>query len=98
MVRFDRPLARGTRLEVLREQLPEPEEDEYYVFQLVGLEVVEEGGRVLGTVADVEPGVANDVLVVDGGLALPMVEECVRDVDLAAGRILVAAGFADPEP
>jgi ribosomal 30S subunit maturation factor RimM len=53
---------------------------------------------VLGTVADVEPGVANDVLVVDGGLALPMVEECVRDVDLAAGRILVAAGFADPEP
>ena len=98
VVRVDRPVRRGTQLEVPREQLPEPEDDEYYVFQLVGLEVVEEGGRVLGTVAGVEPGVANDVLVVDGGPSLPMVEDCVRDVDLATGRILVAAGFADPDP
>jgi 16S rRNA processing protein RimM len=98
VVRVDRPLKRGTTLEVPRDELPEPEEDEYYVFQLVGLEVVEEGGRVLGTVAGVEPGVANDVLVVAGGPSLPMVEDCVRDVDLAAGRILVASGFADPEP
>lgn len=98
VLRVDREVRRGTQLEVPREQLPEPDEDEYYVFQLVGLEVVEEGGRVLGTVAGVEPGVANDVLVVDGGPSLPMVEDCVRDVDLAAGRILVAAGFADPDP
>jgi 16S rRNA processing protein RimM len=98
VLRVDRALRRGTPLEVTREQLPAPEEDEYYVFQLIGLEVVEEGGRVLGTVARVEPGVANDVLVVAGGPSLPMVEECVRDVDLAAGRILVAAGFADSDP
>ena len=72
-------------------------EDEYYVFQLVGLEVVEEGGRALGRVTDVVPGVANDVLELDTGLLLPLVEDCVRDVDLEAGRILVAPGFADPE-
>lgn len=96
VVRLDRPVPRGAALEVERDDLPETEEDEYYAFQLVGLEVVEEGGRVLGTVATVDPGVANDVLALDTGVVLPMVEDCVRQVDLAAGRILVASGFADP--
>ena len=78
-----------------RSALPPTGDDEYYIFQLVGLDVVEETGRVLGTVATVTPGVANDVLELDVGLALPMVEECIREVDLAGGRILVAAGFSD---
>jgi 16S rRNA processing protein RimM len=87
---------RGAAIEVERADLPETEEDEYYAFQLVGLQVVEDGGRVLGAVAAVDPGVANDVLALDSGIALPMVEDCVREIDLAAGRILVAPGFADP--
>jgi 16S rRNA processing protein RimM len=95
VIRLDRRVARGAPLEVARQALPEVGEGEYYVFQLVGLRVEEEGGRPLGTVTDVAPGVANDVLQLDSGLALPMVEECVRDVDLAQGRILVAPGFAD---
>jgi 16S rRNA processing protein RimM len=70
-------------------------DDSYYVFQLVGLEVIEEGGVRLGVVKEVAPGVANDVLELDSGLALPMHEECVRRVDLEAGRIVVSAGFAD---
>ncbi len=45
--------------------------------------------------ADVLPGIANDVLELAGGVLLPMVEDCVRVVDLAAERILVADGFAD---
>jgi 16S rRNA processing protein RimM len=97
VLRVDRPLPRGTRLEVPKDELPPPADGEFYVFQLVGLEVVEEGGRLLGTVAGVEPGVANDVLVLEGGVALPMVEDCVRDVDLSARRILVAPGFSDPD-
>jgi ribosomal 30S subunit maturation factor RimM len=44
-------------------------------------------------VEDVTPGVANDVLEVEGGIALPLVEECVRAVDLEEGRILIAPGF-----
>jgi ribosomal 30S subunit maturation factor RimM len=74
--------------------LPPTEEDEYYVFELNNLEVVEESGRVLGRVRAVTPGVANDVLELDTGVLLPMVEDCVRRVDLDAGRIEVAAGFA----
>jgi 16S rRNA processing protein RimM len=95
VVKLDRPVPRGAELAVPRSQLPEPEPDSYYVFQLVGLEVVEEGGRRLGAIEDVTPGVANDVLQLDSGLALPMHEECVREIDLDAGRVVVARGYAD---
>jgi 16S rRNA processing protein RimM len=97
VVRLDRRVERGTVLEILADDLPEPAEDSYYVFQLVGLDVVEEGGRGLGRVRAVEPYAANDVLELDSGLLLPLVEDCVREVDLDAGRIVVASGFAGPE-
>jgi 16S rRNA processing protein RimM len=94
VIRLDRPVPRGTRLEVPRSELPEPDDGSYYVFQLVGLEVEEEGGRRLGVVVDVAPGPANDALELDTGLLLPLVEACVRKVDLEGRRILVAQGFA----
>jgi 16S rRNA processing protein RimM len=94
-IKLDRPVARGTTLELRRDELPEPEEDAYYVFQLVGVRVEEEGGRDLGTVRDVISAPANDVLELDSGVLLPLVGACVLDVDLQAGRILVAPGYAD---
>jgi ribosomal 30S subunit maturation factor RimM len=36
------------------------------------------------------------VLELDSGIALPMVEDCVLAVDLGAGRIVVAPGYAAP--
>lgn len=95
VVRLDRAVERGAALELPVDELPEPEEGSFYAFQLVGLAVEEEGGRELGRVQEVEPGVANDVLRLDTGAALPLVEDCVRKVDLPAGRILVAPGFAE---
>jgi 16S rRNA processing protein RimM len=94
VIRLDRKVERGAELQVPKAALPEPEGDGYYVFQLVGLEVVEEGGRTLGRVKDVASYPANDVLELDEGLALPMVADCVREIDVAGGRILVAPGFA----
>jgi 16S rRNA processing protein RimM len=97
VIKLDTELARGTKLEVPQEVLPPTEEDEYYVFELIGLEVVEEpGGRALGKVVRVVPGVANDALELEGGALLPLVGECVNDIDIGAGRILVARGFSDP--
>jgi 16S rRNA processing protein RimM len=97
VIRLERPVERGATLAVPRESLPALEADEYYAFQLVGLEVVEEGGRVLGQVREVLDYPANDVLELDSGLSLPLVEACVREVDLEGGRIVIAAGFANPE-
>ncbi len=86
--------ARNARSRSPAASLPEPDPGSYYVFQLVGLEVEEEGGRRLGVVTDVAPGPANDALELDTGLLLPLVEACVREVDLEGKRILVAPGFA----
>ena len=97
VIRLDRAARRGARLEVSRDSLPAPGADSYYVFQLVGLAVEEEGGRALGTVDAVTPAPANDVLELDTRLALPLVEDCVREIDLERRRIVVAPGFADPE-
>jgi 16S rRNA processing protein RimM len=94
VIRLDREVERGAELSVRRDELPAPEEGAYYVFQLVGLEVEEEGGRSLGRVRAVAPGVANDVLELDSGVDLPLHEACVVDVDLDSGRIVVGRGFA----
>jgi 16S rRNA processing protein RimM len=98
VIRLDREVERGSELAVARATLPTlTDEDEFYVFQLVGLSVEEEGGRLLGRVREVLEYPGNDVLELDSGASLPLVEACVRKVDLAGGRIVVAVGFADPE-
>jgi 16S rRNA processing protein RimM len=96
VIRLDRPVDRGTVLAVPRDALPATGEDEYYAFQLVGLEVVEEGGAVLGRVTAVHPGPANDALELGNGLLLPLVDACIQGIYLDEGRILVSPGFSDP--
>jgi 16S rRNA processing protein RimM len=94
VIRTDRDLPRGAPIEIELSDLPQPEEGEYYAFQLVGLEVEQAGGPKLGRVTEVSSGPANDVLELDTGLALPLVDACVQEVDLERGRILVKPGFA----
>ena len=96
VIRLDREAPRGAELTVPRAELPPTGEDEYYEFQLLGRIVEEEGGRALGRVTALHPGPANDALELDTGLLLPLVAACVLQVDLDAGRILVARGFAAP--
>jgi 16S rRNA processing protein RimM len=98
VIRLDRDVERGAELAVERATLPGlTDEDEFYVFQLVGLSVEEESGRQLGRVREVLEYPGNDVLELDSGASLPLVEACVRQVDLTGGRIVVAVGFADPD-
>ncbi len=97
VIKLDRDVPRGTSIAIPRAELPAPEPDTYYVFQLVGLEVEEGGGRRLGTVAKVHNGPANDSIELDSGLLLPLVEACIQEVDLETGRIQVARGFVDDE-
>jgi len=95
VIRLDREAPRGASLEIDRIALPPPKQDEYYVFQLVGLDVERTDGKPLGRVVDVEQGVANDILELDGGLLLPLVAACVEKVDLEGRRIIVHPGFDD---
>jgi 16S rRNA processing protein RimM len=94
-IKLDRPVERGSELAVPRAELAELEPDSYYVADLLGMSVVEEGGRELGLVLDVHPAPANDALELDSGLLLPLVESCILSVDVDARRIVAARGFAD---
>ena len=91
-IKLDRTATRSAQLAVRREDLPDPEPDHYYVFQLVGLEVVE-GEKGLGRVADVLPGAANDNLELESGVLVPLIEDAIVRVDLEQGRIELHPGF-----
>lgn len=76
-----------------REAMPEPEKDEYYWGDLVGLGVVNEAGEALGTVSGLISTGAHDVLQVQEGETerlIPFVAAYVLEVDLAARTIRVA--------
>jgi 16S rRNA processing protein RimM len=65
---------------------------EWFVWQLLGLSVRDPEGRELGTVADVEEGVASDLLVVSDRGSLrrfPMVAAFVQDVDVENGVVVL---------
>jgi 16S rRNA processing protein RimM len=65
------------------------ERDRFWVHQVVGLEVVTEGGRSLGRVHEVQANPANDIWVTETGVLVPAVREVVREVDLAGGRVTI---------
>ena len=81
---------RGTRLYAPRERLPGLEEEEYYHADLIGLEVVDTGGAVLGRVRAVHDFGAGDVIEVQGPreMMLPFTRAAVPTVDIAAGRLV----------
>jgi 16S rRNA processing protein RimM len=92
-IRLDREVARGTELAVDASELPPPDPDSFYVFQLVGLQAVDEDGGALGRVVEVHPGAANDNVELEGGRLVPLVEDAIREVDVEAGRLVIARGF-----
>jgi 16S rRNA processing protein RimM len=92
-VKLDRAVARGTELHVPRSSLPSLPEGSFYVAELVGMTVLDEGGAPVGVVSDVLPGPANDVLELDTGVLLPLVEACIREVDVVERRVLLNPGF-----
>lgn len=78
-----------------REALPATANDEYYWADLIGLEVVNLQGEMLGKVDSLLATGANDVLVVKEGKTqrlLPFVDNVVRQVDREAGRVEVDWG------
>ena len=94
-VKLDRPVERGAELSVRREELPPLPADAYYVVDLIGLQVLDERGDLVGVVRDVHTGPANDALELDTGLLLPLVEDCIREVDIDGRRVLLNPGFTD---
>jgi len=84
---------RGLKLFIPRSALPEPDEDEFYVTDLIGLAVETPEGAPLGTIRSVQDFGAGDLLEIvpaEGGATwyLPFTKEAVPEVRLAEGKVI----------
>jgi len=84
----------GRILSVERTDAVPLEEDEYYTFDILGLTVETEDGKILGNVTDVlQPG-SNDVYVVespesDEPILIPALKSVVKKISVADGKMIV---------
>ena len=90
----------GQEVVLPEEELPATGEDEYYHFQLHGLEVRTVDGRVLGRIVGIFEAGEHDIFVARGAgpeILIPAVNEFIREVDLESGRMIVdlPEGLAD---
>ena len=84
---------KGLKLYVDRADLPETEEDEYYITDLIGLSVVDVNGNAVGKVANVDNFGAGDLLdirpVEGANFYVLFTSENVPEVSIAEGRVVV---------
>ena len=92
---------KGTELFVMRDALPQADEEEFYHADLIGLEAQDSEGRVLGKVAAIHNYGAGDVIEIardDGdSVLLAFTRETVPVIDIPGGRIKVAVPEHDED-
>lgn len=80
-------------LYVTREHAVALEEDEYFIADMIGMEVCTEDGNIFGTLKDVIETGANDVYVIEnvehGEVLVPAIKECIRSVDIEKGQMMI---------
>lgn len=84
---------RNAELGIEQQQLVELEQDEYYVHDLIGLQVFDEQDLLLGTLTDVETYPGNDVYVVqaeDGReYLIPAIQKVIKQVNIKTNRLTI---------
>ena len=89
----DAELLRNSYLEVDRENAIELEDGEYFIADLLGIDVYTEEGETLGKLEDIFNTGSNDIYVVkaeDGKqLLLPAISEVIKEINLKENKIVV---------
>ncbi len=69
------------------------EEDEYFITDMIGMQVSTDSGEDFGVLKDVLTTGANDVYVIDrpseGEVLIPAIKECILDVDIPGRKMTV---------
>ncbi|AQS59426.1 ribosome maturation factor RimM [Desulforamulus ferrireducens] len=84
---------KGALLQITPAELTPLPPGSYYQFQIIGLEVIDEQGRSLGTVTNILRTGANDVYEVKRpagkDLLIPALKSVIKKIDLPAGKMEV---------
>ena len=84
---------RQCELYVTRENAVPLEDGEYYIADLIDMDVFEENGEKFGVIKDVMETVANDVYVVlspkYGEVLIPAIPICIKDVDIVKNKMTI---------
>ena len=93
---------RGLELYVPRQALPEPDEDEFYLTDLIGLSSVTPEGETLGKVKGVHNFGAGDILEIEPGTGpsfyLPFTRDTVPELSIGEGRLIAVRPNEVGEP
>lgn len=78
---------------VTREHAVKLEEDEYFIADMIGMEIVTENDEIFGTLKDVIATGANDVYVIEsvahGEVLIPAIKECILNVNVEEQKMTV---------
>lgn len=84
---------KGCDLYVERKDAVPLKKDEYYIADLIGMDVFTEDGILFGSLKDVLETGANDVYIVDsrehGEVLLPAIKACILKVDVEEHKMVV---------
>jgi 16S rRNA processing protein RimM len=82
----------GKEVFITEDELLPLENNDFYIFQLIGLKVFIKGGDFLGEITDIVRTGGTDVLVVESGekeYLIPMAEEYIEKIDLTNKEMII---------
>ncbi len=88
----DAELLRGKEVHVDKEELPSKQEDEYYWFELVNLNVYSRNGSFIGKVDSIIDNTAQPVLIIKNSSSeymVPLIDIFVKEIDLNYSKIVI---------
>lgn len=78
---------------VTRDHAVPLQEDEYFIADMIGMQVVTEDGAVFGTLKDVIETGANDVYIIEssehGEVLVPAIKECILDINIEEQKMQI---------
>ncbi|MFC1534534.1 ribosome maturation factor RimM [Thermodesulfobacteriota bacterium] len=83
----------GAKILINKDFLKRESEDEYFWFELIGLQVYLNSGRHIGTLKDIITTGSNDIYVIregDAEFLIPAIHEVVEEIDLENKRMIIS--------
>jgi 16S rRNA processing protein RimM len=87
--REEADILRNTELVIGKNEVGKLPDDSFYIFDLIGLDVVTDEGRNVGKIVDVIHTGANDVYYTDKKVCIPALKQVVLEIDITGKKMLI---------